>query len=146
MKEIRKRAKNEAISRLQELTVKYKLNPNILSYFKDDKVYYSYLTGGGILGSIDTISYDSRYEKAVRDFESEHKGCVVYHAIESKTACGDMLSLLFVGDRPEEWEFERLSGNTIFAYVVNFTYPQLSEYGSIIVSRYGNSGALIRIG
>lgn len=146
MKDNREIVKNEAIRRLQVLTAKYKLNPNILSSFKDDKVYYSYLTGGGILGSIDTISYDSRYEKAVRDFESKHKGCVVYHAIESETACGDMLSLLFVGNRPEEWETERLSGNHIFAYVVNLTHPQLSEYGDITVSGYGNSGVLIRIG
>lgn len=45
---------NEAIRRIKTLIKKLNLNANILEYFKDGKKYYSYLTGGGFLGSVDT--------------------------------------------------------------------------------------------
>jgi hypothetical protein len=134
----------EAISRIQELTKKYKLNPHILKYFKEGKVYYSYLTALGFLGSIDTISYDPRYEEAVKKFEQKHDGFIVYHAIESKMQCGDMLDLLYVSNSQEQWETERLYEDCIASYTVNFTNPELSEFGDIAVSGFGESGALIR--
>ncbi len=43
------------------------------------------------MGSIDTISYDKRYEKAVKDFE-EQTSRLVYHVIKR----GNTISLLFV--------------------------------------------------
>lgn len=55
--------KEEAINRIKTLIKKCKLNPNVLKYFKEDKVYYSYLTAGGFIGSIDTVSFDKNYEK-----------------------------------------------------------------------------------
>ena len=84
---------------------KYDLNPNILKYFKDGRAYYSYLTAGGLIGSIDSITYDPCYEQAVYDSEEKHR-YLVYNAIES----GDHLSLLFLGPNKDEWEFERLCG------------------------------------
>lgn len=80
-----KEVKAETISRIKTLIDKYNLNPNVLKYFRKGQVYYSYLTAMGMMGSIDTISYDEDYEKAVKDFEVHHKGYVVYHAIESIT-------------------------------------------------------------
>ena len=50
------------------------------------------------MGSIDTISYDKKYEKVVKDFETKHPDYLVYHAIESITSYGKLLSLLYVGD------------------------------------------------
>lgn len=88
--------KEEAINRINTLIEKCKLNPNVMKYFSEDKVYYSYLTAGGFMGSIDTISYDKNYEKAVKDFETKHPDCLVYHAIESITAHGKLLSLLYI--------------------------------------------------
>ena len=131
----------EAIGRIKELTRKYDLNPNILKYFKDGRVYYSYLTAGGLIGSIDSITYDPRYEQAVHDLEEKY-GYLVYHAIE----LGDYLSLLFVSPNKDEWEVERLCGDSILSYTVNFSHPALSEFGSVLVSGFEDSGALIRIG
>ncbi len=135
--------KNEATRRLESLISKYNLNPNILKYFKQGRVYYSYLTAGGWMGSIDTVSYDKRYEEAIKNFESK-TGCMVYHAIEAATPFGEMLSLLYVGTYEEEWEFETENDDYITAYTINFTHPSLSEYGSITIGRFGNSGALVR--
>jgi hypothetical protein len=129
---------NEAIRRLEQLVDKMRLNSNVIKYFKQGKVYYSYITGG-IIGSIDTITYDPRYEIVVKEFEEEYEGCVVYHAIEF----GSMLSLLFVSNNKDTWCAEELIGNSIFSYTVNFE-DNTKEFGSIYVSDYMNSGALIR--
>ena len=137
---------DEAISRIETLTEKYSLNPNILKYFKQGKVYYSYLTAGGFMASIDTISYDPAYEKAVRDFEAYYSGYKVYHAIEAHTAFGKMLSLLYVSSDENEWEMERLYGNSVMSYTVNMDEPDESEFGYITVGQFGESGALVRIG
>lgn len=137
--------KDEAINRIKKLIEKCNLNPNVLKYFNEDKVYYSYLTGSGFIGSIDTISYDKNYEKSVKDFETKHPDCLVYHAIETITTHGKLLSLLYVSDKKEEWESERLeSNNSIMSYVSNLDYPDLSEFGCIIIDGFMESGALVR--
>ena len=137
--------KNEAINRINALIEKCKLNPNVLKYFKEDKVYYSYLTASGFMGSIDTISYDKDYEQAVRDFEDKHPDCIVYHAIESITTQGKLLSLLYVSSDKEDWESERLESNSsIMSYVLNIDNPDLSEFGYIAIDGFMKSGALVR--
>lgn len=83
--------KQEALERLHQLETLYGLNPKVARYFAEGRLYYSYLTGGGYLGSIDTITYDERYEKIARSFE-EQTSALVYHAIEYQNT----LSLLFV--------------------------------------------------
>lgn len=95
--------------------------------------------------SIDTISYDKNYEKAVKDFETKHPDYIVYHAIESITAHGKLLSLLYVSNDKEDWESERLeSDNNIMSYVVNIDNPDLSEFGYIAIDGFMGSGALVR--
>ena len=137
--------KEEAINRIKTLTEKCNLNPNVLKYFEDAKKYYSYLTAGGFLGSIDVISYDKAYEQAVKKFEKDHPNYLVYHAIETITAHGIFLSLLYVGNDKEDWESERLqSDNFIMSYVVNLDNPKLSEDGYIAIGAFGESGALVR--
>lgn len=141
---MKQKMKQEAIKRLKVLTSKYNLNPNLLKYFKEDRLYYSYLTAWGFIGSIDTISYDPAYENAVQEFESK-TGYLVYHAIESVTMYGKMLSLLYVGCNMDTWEDEQLLNDYIIAYTINFDFPACSEYGEIKVGQFGSSGALIRI-
>lgn len=137
--------KNEAINRIEALIEKYNLNPNVLKYFNEGKVYYSYLTAGGFMGSIDVISYDNNYEKAVKDFEEKHPDYIVYHAVESITTHGKLLSLLYVSSDKEEWESERLeSNNSIMSYVINMDNPYLSEFGYITIDGFMKSGALVR--
>ena len=119
----------EAINRIKTLIEKCNLNPNVLKYFKEGKKYYSYLTAGGFLGSIDTISYNKDYEQAVKMFEMKNPNYLVYHAIETITVDGKLLSLLYVGENKEDWKSERLqSDNFIMSYVLNLDNPKLSEF------------------
>ena len=137
--------KEEAINRIKTLTETCNLNSNVLKCFKEGKKYYSYLTAGGFLGSIDVISYDKAYEQAVKKFEKDHPNYLVYHAIETITAHGILLSLLYVSDMKEDWESERLqSDNFIMSYVLNLDNPELSEFGYIAIDAFGESGALVR--
>lgn len=128
----------EGLLRLKELEVAFDLRPNIYKYFKEGKLYYSYLIGG-LVGCIDTINYDERYAKVVKKFE-EIYGYVVYHVIESYGS----IALLYVSNDEEDWECERLFDNTyISAYVHNLESLELSEFGDIVVS--SSEGALIRV-
>lgn len=135
---------SEALGRIRTLVDSLGLNAKVEGYFAEGKVYYSYLTAGGFIGSIDSIEYDSRYSAALRTFESEHRGYLVYHAIETKSAFGTTLSLLFVGPDEKEWEGQRLDGNDIYCYVANVDNPDWSEFGFVTLEGFGGSGALVR--
>lgn len=141
-----KKQAQEAIARINTLVRQCGLNPKIAKYFNEGKIYYSYLTAGGLMGSIDTITYDPKYAEAVRQFESLFRGSKVYHAIETKTGFGTMLSLLYVSADEGDWPGERLEGNEILAYVCNVDDPDESEIGYIRVEGFGGSGALVRVG
>lgn len=117
----------EALYRLSELEKLYGLNPKVREYFSDGRLYYSYLTGGGYMGSIDTINYDKRYAEIVRKFEEE-TSFLVYHVIEHE----DTVSLLFVSDDYSQWQEERPSSTGVLAQVVN-------------VERYENKCGFIKL-
>lgn len=110
--------KRTAIENIERLICKLGLNPNVKKYFEEGKVYYSYLTAGGFLGSIDNVEYDKRYPIIISECEKEHN-CLVYHAIE----CGDVLFLLFVTRKYAN----RPIGKTIVAYVYNMKAPGMSD-------------------
>lgn len=131
--------KQEAINRLKKLIDQVGLNPVVVEEFKDGRLFYSYLTADGLLGSVDTIHYDERYAKVVEEFE-ERTGALVYHAIESFS----MLELLFVSKNTRNWEYEQFDSGWIDSYVYNFAYPGYSEWGQIKLTSY--LGALMRIG
>lgn len=138
MKISREEKKKEALARLEALTDKFDLNPHIFDYFEEGRLYYSYRTAGGLMGSIDTIQYDERYAKLAQKFEKQ-RDWLVYHAIES----GKTLALLYVSDHEEDWEMERLYGSMICALVHDFE-EDYDEIGDIRLSSL--QGALVRIG
>lgn len=124
----REEQKHEAVKRLNQLSKRLVLAPNIKKYFEDDKLYYSYLY------SMDTIDYDQRYAKAVKDFEQKHKE-LVYHVIELKTGIGTILTFLFVGANKESWSIERRHNDRILAYSFIVEYGvDAGEYGSVCLA------------
>ena len=133
MKRTDEQMRTEALYVIESLIKRRGLNPNVKKYFEEGKLYYSYLTASGFMGSIDRIDYDERYPEIVKDFEDK-KDALVYHVIES----GDFLSLLYV-DRQYS---HRLQGHRIFACVYNLKYPGFSESGMITVDSL--HGALYR--
>ena len=92
---------------------------------------------------------DDDMKAEVKTFEEKYN-CMVYHAIHSYTEFGELLSLLYVSSDVEEWQednadlkekVEDYSGNKFynpFAYVINRTDPDCSEFGRIgIVPAHG---------
>ena len=61
---LQERKKTEALERLSQLEKLYGLNPKVRKYFAEGKLYYSYITGG-VIGSIDTITYDPRFRNSM---------------------------------------------------------------------------------
>lgn len=131
--------KEEASFRLEQLVSNLGLNPNVIKYWNEGHLYYSYLTAGGFMGSIDKIEYDAKNVDVVKQFEAEYGG-MVYHAIEGNGT----LTLLSVSDDSDEWDYERPEGNRIMAYVHCFDTPDQSEFGEIVLSSL--HGALVRVG
>lgn len=163
--------KTEALSRMRTLQEKFNLNPKLLRYLEDEKLYYSYRVSGWSFGCIDTINYDERYLTAVEEFE-EITGNYVYHVIETKLLghvrtvdTGNteisylekvneepvtLLTFLFVSPDEENWMAERLEYDYLFAYVLNIDEQESScccggyygEYGDVFLT--SDNGALLR--
>lgn len=137
----------EASDRLKTLVNVFSLNPNLIKYWNEGELYYSYLTGGGLLASIDTITYDPRYQEQVKQYE-DRTGNLVYHVIES----GSLLNLLYVSaprsefseeEQREAWDSEFLEElSCASAYVINLLEPDFSEHGDIFLDTY--QGVLVR--
>lgn len=138
----------EANNRLETLVNVFSLNPNLNEYWHEGELYYSYLTGGGLLASIDTITFDPRYQEQVKQYE-DRTGNLVYHVIES----GSLLNLLYVSapdknisenEQREIWDMELMNQtfSWVSAYVINLDDPDLSEHGDILLGAY--QGVLIR--
>lgn len=87
-----------------------------------------------------------QFHDAVRKLEEDF-GCTVYAMIyNSYEELGDMLTLLTISSDESEWEQERddLKAMQPIAYVHNFTYPEFSEWGTVLLRMNGNE--LERIG
>ena len=114
--------KQEAIHRMKMLN----LHGNVLREFEqEDRLNMSEY--GGFLYWL-----DSDQQAIVDEFEAEWDA-LVYHVIHSYTSIGEMLTLLYVSNYPEEWEYDRqdLTEGYPLAYVKNLDDPYLSEIGSV---------------
>lgn len=92
-----------------------------------------------------SIKDNDALKRAVESVEST--GCYVYTAIYNRyEELGDMLTLLTISSDESEWEQERedLKDMQPIAYVHNFTYPEFSEWGVVLLRKNGN--VLERIG
>lgn len=125
---------NECLTRM----VMLKLDAPCINAFKKGKVWES--EGFGAL-------YELRPEEQqiVDKFESEHKGCKVYHMIHNKFYFGECYSILYVSNDEDEWEHDRneIKNGYIFSYVANIDNPLCSEFGTIAVQ--SQFGGLVRI-
>lgn len=81
------------------------------------------------------------------DFEYK-KHCIVYAAIYNEfEEIGNHLTLLYVSyDNNDEWKSEKedLKVMKPIAYVMNLTYPELSEFGTVVLKTH--DGIVERIG
>lgn len=141
--------KLEAKKRIKHLMKEFNLSPEVLKDFEKGKINYSFLTEiqytGIRVGVIEPVERDERYFKAIKEFEKEYDGYIVYHAVKAHNEYGEMLSLLYVSNDPENWEGERPYKNYVGTYTINFTYPGIKEFGDIVVKDIKGNGALLRI-
>lgn len=114
--------KQEAIHRMKMLN----LHGNVLREFEQENRMNMSEYGGFLYW------LDSDQQAVVDEFEAEWDA-LVYHVIHSYTSIGEMLTLLYVSNYPEEWEYDRLdlAEGYPLAYVKNLDDPYLSEIGSV---------------
>lgn len=81
--------------------------------------------------------------KAVKEQFEERYECRVYYGVLSDTACGQLLTLLYVSHDEEEWEDDRreLKEGYPFAYVWNRD-EEFGEFGSVGIKM--EQGGLVR--
>ena len=108
-----------------------------------------------ILGIEDYIIFGDKMDYSIvreltndiRNFEYKNR-CVVYAVIYNEfKEIGNHLTLLYVSyGNQDEWEAEKedLKAMEPIAYVMNLTYPELSEYGTVVLRSH--DGILERIG
>lgn len=127
---------NEAISRMRKLGY---FDLSIKEFVKYGRVMINEPPVGCHYYADD----DVQLQMAIEKFEREHRA-LVYAVIRSWTNIGDMDSLLYVSDYPEDWRYDRqdLDQGFTVAYVINWTYPDCSELGSIGFRKTGAGGLL----
>lgn len=91
---------------------------------------------------------DNKDRKIIQKIE-ENYGVTVYAAIASGLEAleiGGMLTLLTISGNKAEWQRERedLEARMPIAYVQNLTYPELSEWGTVVLKTH--DGIVERIG
>ena len=82
----------------------------------------------------------------IQNIETNY-GVKVYAAITSQFGeLGEMLTLLTISGNKAEWQRERedLEARMPIAYVQNLTYPELSEWGTVVLKTH--DGIVERIG
>lgn len=132
--------KAEAVKRIEFLTEKYNLNPNLLKYFLEDKIYYTETIIPGLWASMDNITYDEKYVSIVRRLEQEYD-VLVYHCILT----GSFFSLLYVSSHDNEWETNcpNTKSDWVMAAIYNPNFDDF-EFGDIKLASV--SQTLVRIG
>ncbi|MBO0474858.1 hypothetical protein JZO86_14240 [Enterococcus ureasiticus] len=136
----------EAINRMRQLGFyKEAINDFIESGAVKNSVRTK-IIGIGTQPIITAFVYDlsKEQQKCIADFEKKYDS-FVYHVIETHFEFGIVNDLLYVSNNTDQWEMERedISSNTPCVYSVNNTYPDYSEFGSIIVQP--KSVGLIRV-
>ena len=135
----------QAIERLEILEKEYLLHENVLKEFKEDgTIYYSENLGGAFSGILYWLENKNEYVEKVRKIEKE-RNIFVYHCILNHTIDGDLLTMLYISEYQDEWEYEKndLKNGCIDVYVCNLSRDIDSEFGSVQIT--GVNGGLVRV-
>lgn len=145
IKDFKTRQKEEAISRLEKLRVM----PEVIEKFKKGELMYSERQNVILPATLyDFDEYANpmyHMKEKVDEWQKEHPDYLIYHLQLSYMECGALLSILFVTNTEEEWIYdtEDMASNLCFCYVLNLTYPECSEFGTIGIR--GCCGGVVRI-
>lgn len=129
---LKEQQKIEALARMKML----KIMGNVCNAFRvSNRVFYSERQNQVFDGILYWLDNEDKYIKIKNDFEKE-TGALVYHAQLTHTSFGDLLALLYVSNRPSEWNEDKnmLKQGEVLAYVHNLIDEHLSEIGLIGVA------------
>lgn len=136
--------KQEAIKRLEILQTMYNIHSNVLKEFKQgETIYYSEKVNKAFDGILYWLRNEQEYLDAVKKVESKFN-VFVYHCLLTHTINGDWLSMLYISDEPNDWEYEKskLMIGLPKAYVYDSSEFG-SEFGYIEIA--GVNGGLTRV-
>lgn len=125
--------KQEAIKRMKMLG----LYPTVIEEFEQENKLNLSECQGMLYWLTD------KQQQVVKAFEQKYNS-VVYHVIHTFTEFGELLTLLYVSDYEDEWEYDNddLEQGYPCAYVVNLDDDICSEFGGIGIRPV--NGGLIR--
>ena len=92
------------------------------------------------------LGFEGDETMIIQNIETNY-GVKVYSAITTQCGeLGEMLTLLTISGNKAEWQRERedLEARMPIAYVQNLTYPELSEWGTVVLKTH--DGVVERIG
>lgn len=124
----REMMKEEAVKRMEKLNIL----PEVITGFREGIVYES---NQGFL-----IQLNDEQKEMVKAFE-EKNGALVYLVCHEYTNIGELYDFLYISKYQEEWDADMtdLEANMPFAYVVNKSMPDCSEFGSIGILTIGGT-------
>lgn len=126
---------NECLERMRLL----KLDNLCATMFEQGKIYQSELCGALCELTNDELDI-------VKEFETQHPTCKVYHVIHNVFEFGNCYTLLYVDSEEEDyWQEEKdeIIDGYVFTYVKNVDCDWCSEFGSVYVE--SSCGGLIRL-
>lgn len=136
MKISRNKKKIEAIKRLKMLDI----IPDAIKQFEDDDTV---MVSENPYGFLYTLSDEQ--VRLVREFEDEHSA-LVYLCNLCTTNFGNLFSMFYVSDYPEEWSMDNEDIESGYPIVncINLDVPEFSDIGSIEIQAI--NGGVKRIG
>lgn len=136
--------RQEALNRLNMLHDMMKVNKSVISDYKAGKVPLAVeIYPGFPIGTINLADVPD-FEHKVRQFEKKHN-CTAYYVINT---CNVFLTILYVSDYKEDWDYERPHSEGYITTVVydlsgQFMRPDDIDFGEC--QFVGLNGALKRI-
>ncbi len=140
--------KEEAILRLKQLEEVFGLKEIARKTFEEKNkpcaCYKAIAPGLSEPVGVVTDMLEPVWQKKIAEFEAKY-GALVYLVLLSKTAWGELMSLLYVSKETfaYEWDLERLTEDYIASFVYNLSDEDLGEPGDIFLVGY--DGTLVRI-
>ncbi len=133
--------RNEAISRIKELTKRFNLNSNMLDFFENGRIYgLDYIEDSKIKDRNKLIS------SIIAECQNKYNSIVYYYFIIDVNIEGynlEILNIFYVGQYKEDWENERLSkDNEVYIRSYELGSPNYPELGFVKVNSV--DGNLIR--
>lgn len=119
----REEKKNEALSRMVKMGY-WKMAKE--EFRRKNKIFVNEPPYGAV------FDLEPELAEMVKAFEEEHNA-LVYMVVRAKCVFGLCDSLLFVSDRPDEWDLDNddLRYHVAMSYTINHDDPDCSEFGSI---------------